>query len=368
MKHLRIAILVGLLAIIIGGVAHVSRRTKRNPTPDELLLQRHLASVHIHNLSVNQALAQLQKLIGVPISANYEVQRFRGDPAPRIWLDFNDIAICDLLHAFLGQLNGDDVMDFAVNGNAIVLANSSGLPQFLRVYDVADLRPDAPLPLRAGASIPDEIIGGMQFVASNREYGPADPPAPWIWRSSTQICALQTEAGHQRMERMLNAVRKSRPDGLGPEIPNDRALGFESLSTAIRFYDVRDLIDRMDYTPFSQWNGAGVEMEFTRSEGIFTLARVVASRGAAETWMTVNAISSIAGRLVIDQTPQVHALIRHALADLRAGKTVDGYHLRRPVGTKTKANAISPQMNRDEPSAAAPQIRNPNDEIRIKSE
>ncbi|HET6246498.1 MAG TPA: hypothetical protein VFE47_02280 [Tepidisphaeraceae bacterium] len=323
MRFRRIAIIIGLSAIIAGGLGGVAHLNKRDPTSDELLLQRHIASVHIHGLSADDAVAQLQKLIGVPIIAKWQVNKNM-----QFWLDFDDISVDDLLQAFVEQALFNSATSFTAQNHSILIAPHSTLADTMRVYDISDLRKDVPRPTQPLGG-EDEIAEGVRFLAEdryweggNRWIRHSNASKDWLHEDSGRLFVLQTPALQMEIAQLLNAVRQARPDGTGPGMWRSRVLGTESTTRFIRFYDVRDLCGPREYLPSILRGSYRYERNATRIE---SLAQAISIHCSPESWMSAAQMRSMGGRLVVEQTPAVHARIRQMLADIRSGKSVEGF-------------------------------------------
>jgi hypothetical protein len=107
-------------------------------------------------------------------------------------------------------------------------------------------------------------------------------------------------------------------------------LGEDSTTRIIRFYDVRDLTGRVGYLPAVDWRGGYTRNVAGNDSQIDLLAFAMSIQCSPESWMSAAQIWSMCGRLIVEQTPEVHTRIRTLLADLRSGKSAEGFYVTRP--------------------------------------
>jgi hypothetical protein len=141
-----------------------------------------------------------------------------------------------------------------------------------------------------------------------------------IHADGSRLWILQTGVNHDQIRQFFAAIRRATPDGTGPFIARCRVEGNTSTDTVVRFYDVRDLARRGAYH-------AGKRDENIEILGSQSLAGLVAHRGRDNPWYPPAQAYVLFGRLVVEQTPAGHEEVRQILADVRAGKSIEGFTL-----------------------------------------
>jgi hypothetical protein len=310
----------GLLAIsVVGTVATTfwkSADARSHAVEPPPILQRRIASVHIHGLPTDQAIEKLKKQTGMKIA-------FRGqsmttelaNPSRCIWLDFDDVPVDDLMGALTEQLGGLGGSPYAAEYNSVVIGPYQNLRGSLGAYDFADLMPsDSP-------EIPGELYRALHLCLQPRfEWSPFDEEIldACFHKQDSRLWILLPDIGHEHLRTFFSALRTARPDGSGPSIPRCRVIAGESIKTEIRFYDVRGWSSRARFTNGSPtWGVVGAD----------GLASLVCHRGSDSEWNEPGKVICAGGRLIVEQTPAVQQEVRKTLADAEAGKPIAGFQL-----------------------------------------
>ncbi|HET6246499.1 MAG TPA: hypothetical protein VFE47_02285 [Tepidisphaeraceae bacterium] len=305
---------------------HRNSMAARTPTAVEItpVLQRRIASVHIRGAPLPQAISQLSELIGMKIVPQTDALKKRHAYLnAKIWLDFDDVPLGELMSAFIEQIRGwGEAAGFDVQNGVIVIAPDENLKRTVRVYDVADLlgkqSADSPLP-------GDEMNLAVRFALEERYWwcgSVSNREHRWLHQDSIRLLVVQSSEGHEQIGELFKALRAAQPDGSGPCITRSRVIGKGSYRAVVRFYDVSDFCARAQYTNEDYSTAA-------TSTGVKAVAAMISHAYCDERHVeyTGQACGAM-GRVMVEQSPDVQNKVRQMLADVRAGKPFAGFELR----------------------------------------
>jgi hypothetical protein len=312
----------------------VSAGERRHAAERESVLQRRVASIHLHGDCARQAFSKIEELAGVPICPRWGRHLA---PDREVWLDLDDACVNDVMQAVTFQLRGySAAAGYELQKNSIVVAPDVNLPRQMRIYDVRDLeqpaRTPAPTSARARRAQPTELELASRLCLEPIFWqcgvvGRAE--REWLSEAQGHLVIYQTEGFHEQFGRFLHGVRHARPDGTGPVMQRTCVFDRKTVFLETCFYDLRDLLDTAHYSAPALVIENATLRQPEELSGIAAFKAAIQLNIDPESWVgwCRGKAQPVCGRLAIEQTPQVQDRVRAMLADMRRGKWMTGFDL-----------------------------------------
>jgi hypothetical protein len=329
-----------LYLALLAGLAAAGWRFMVAQRPVSASVERHrISSIYLNAVPAFQAFRTVQETSGVKINVRWnDLARTGMSADTKVFLDFQDVTVDQVVDALSKQLRGwyTGAVDYEVHGDTIVVGSQESLRKIVRIYEIDDLlqEPAATAPL-------DKIIHAIQCYLEPRCPGYSNflMNEEVCLAGSSQLVVLQTPVTHERLGRFFQGLRNARPDGSGPSIQRGHVYGYErdSFLTTLRFYDVRDLVDRAECTVLAELAPDGHVWKKARTlRGVAALVwtlQCVARRLPWKYHDLNDTVYAACGRIMVEQTDQNQDEVREFFRDVRSGELQPIWGLRmRPTG------------------------------------